>query len=84
MATPVGERKRLLTGLAFCSPVIIGLLLFMAYPILASLVYSFCRYSVLRPPKFVATANYAHPTHEEMLWTCLADRRFPAPAAADE
>ena len=52
------ERRRLLSGLAFCSPVIVGLLLFMTYPVFASLVYSFCRYSVLRPPKFTESVIY--------------------------
>ncbi len=71
-------RRHLLTGLAFCSPVIIGLLLFMAYPILASLVYSFCRYSVLRPPRFTGAANYQHLVHDELFWKSLVNTGYYA------
>jgi multiple sugar transport system permease protein len=78
VATPVGERRRLVTGLAFCSPVLIGLLLFMAYPIVASLVYSFCRYSVLRPPRFTGAANYQHLVHDELFWRSLVNTGYYA------
>ncbi|MGQ9733007.1 MAG: carbohydrate ABC transporter permease [Candidatus Zipacnadales bacterium] len=78
MAISGPERRRLLRGLVFCSPVVIGLLLFMAYPIIASLVYSFCRYSVMRPPSFIGMANYAHLTHDELFWKSLANTGFYA------
>lgn len=52
------NRRRLLNGLLFTSPWIIGLLAFYVYPILASLYYSFTSYNVFEPPKWVGTANY--------------------------
>ena len=42
----------------FVTPWIIGLLVFSAYPFLASLYYSFTDYSVLKPPVPVGAANY--------------------------
>ena len=39
MSASRSERRRVFSGLAFCSPAIVGLLLFMAYPIVASLVF---------------------------------------------
>jgi multiple sugar transport system permease protein len=42
----------------FCSPVIIGLLWFTAYPILASFYYSFNDYNVFQPPEWIGLANY--------------------------
>jgi len=77
---PFGRLRagRTLTGLAFCSPVILGLLLFMAYPIVASLVYSFCRYSVLRPPTYLGAANYQHLVHDELFWKSLANTGYYA------
>ena len=42
-----------MVGLAFSSPWLIGLSVFMAYPLLAALYYSLCDYSVLLPPVFV-------------------------------
>jgi len=50
--------KANLKGLAFVSPWLIGFLLFTIYPILASLYYSFTRYDVIRPPKWVGLENY--------------------------
>lgn len=51
--------RRKLTPLLFISPWLIGLLLLIVYPFVASLVWSFCRYDMLSPPEFVGTANYA-------------------------
>ena len=48
----------------------------MAYPIVASLVYSFCRYSVLRPPKFVGVGNYTHLAHDELFWKSLLNTGY--------
>jgi multiple sugar transport system permease protein len=45
-------------GLLFCSPIIVGLLWFTAYPILASLYYSFHDYNALQPPEWVGLENY--------------------------
>jgi multiple sugar transport system permease protein len=50
--------KRLLTGLLFASPWILGLLLFNAYPILISLYYSLTSFSVLTSPVWVGFDNY--------------------------
>jgi multiple sugar transport system permease protein len=46
------------TALLFAAPWLIGFCLFLLYPLLASLYYSFCDYSVLRPPVWVGGANY--------------------------
>jgi multiple sugar transport system permease protein len=67
------QRSGWSTGLWFCLPSILGLLLFTAYPVIASLVYSLCRYSVMRPPAYVGTANYAHLAHDELFWKSLAN-----------
>jgi len=45
-------------GLLFVSPWIIGLLAFTAYPILASLYYSFTLYDVINPPRWIGLQNY--------------------------
>jgi len=51
-------RANLLHGLIFISPWMIGFALFITYPILASLRYSFTDYDVLTTPEFVGLANY--------------------------
>ena len=50
--------KRLLTGLLFASPWILGLLLFNAYPIVSSFYYSLTSFSVLTRPVWVGFDNY--------------------------
>src|SRR5436853_4975474 len=63
------ERSRLLTGLLFLSPWLIGLLVFTAYPIVASFYYSLTDFPVLRPPRWVGLANYAYLLREdEYFW----------------
>jgi len=57
--------------MAFCLPAIMGLLFLMAYPVVASLYYSFCRYSVIKPPVWVGTANYASLVHDSLFWKSL-------------
>jgi multiple sugar transport system permease protein len=52
------ERRDFFKGLAFISPWLVGFLLFTAYPILASLYYSFTEYSLLAPPRFIGLENY--------------------------
>jgi multiple sugar transport system permease protein len=50
---------RLLTGLLFASPWLLGLLLFNAYPIGSSFYYSLTSFSVLTKPVWVGFDNYA-------------------------
>lgn len=52
------ERQRLLTGLAFISPWIVGFLTFTLYPIVISLYYSFTDYSLFSAPEWIGLQNY--------------------------
>ena len=45
-------------AMMFASPWITGLVLFVAGPILFSIVFSFTRYDVLSPARYVGLANY--------------------------
>ncbi len=54
----VSERRRLLTGLVFVSPWLVGFLIWTLYPLASSLYYSFTRYDLLRPPVFIGLRNY--------------------------
>jgi multiple sugar transport system permease protein len=51
-------RRNLRHGLIFISPWIAGFTIFTAYPILASLFYSFTDHDVLTAAEFVGLANY--------------------------
>lgn len=52
------ELGKTLKGLLYVSPWIIGFLCFTLYPLISSFYYSFTRYDVLRPPKFIGFQNY--------------------------
>lgn len=52
------ERRKLLIGLLFASPWIIGFLSFTLYPIVSSFYYSLTRYDLLRDPIFLGADNY--------------------------
>lgn len=52
-------------------PGIIGLLVFTIYPVLASLYYSFCNYSVLKPPQWIGIGNYQALAQDAQLGVAL-------------
>jgi len=54
------ETRKILRGVAFISPWIVGFLAFTIYPLLASLYYSFTDFSLFGSPKWVAFKNYAN------------------------
>jgi multiple sugar transport system permease protein len=43
----------------------------MAYPLIASIYFSFCDYSVLKPPVWVGLENYKALMGDELFWTAL-------------
>jgi multiple sugar transport system permease protein len=61
-------KRRTLTGLAFCSPLIFGLLAFTVLPVVASFWFSLCNYPILDPPRYVGLANYAEMARDEQFW----------------
>jgi multiple sugar transport system permease protein len=58
-------------GLLFASPWVIGFGVFLAYPLLASLYYSFCDYSVLKPAMWIGLSNYAELMSDDLFWKTL-------------
>jgi len=60
--------KRTLTGILFCSPLIVGILCFTVLPVLASFWFSFCNYPILDAPRFVGLANYREITNDDQFW----------------
>ena len=78
---PDPRRRRLWLGLAFCSSVIVGLCIFTLYPVLASLGYSFTRYSVMRPAQWIGAANYRHLLRDELFFKSLANTAYYAALA---
>ena len=72
------EARELRRGLAFCAPWLIGLSLFLIYPLGAALYYSLCDYSVLLPPVFIGVANYTDLLSDELFWKSLGNTTYYA------
>lgn len=65
-------RRNLRNGLLFASPWLVNLVLFIAYPLAASLYYSLCTYDALRPPRWVGLENYRILfTEDPLFWKAL-------------
>lgn len=59
-------------GLLFCSMAIVGLLCFTAYPIIASLYFSFHDYNALQPAEWIGLENYREMFFvDERFWLSL-------------
>jgi multiple sugar transport system permease protein len=66
------KTRKLLLGLLFTAPFTIGFLGLTVYPLLASLYYSFTRYAILTPPKWVGMNNYVTLfTKDDLFWKSL-------------
>lgn len=65
------QRHETITALLFASPWIVGFLVFLLYPLVASIALSFCDYSVLRPAIFIGLANYRDLAHDSVFATAL-------------
>jgi len=65
------ERQNLKTGLLFISPWILGFLLFSVYPIVSSVYYSLCDYSVLSKPVYIGAQNYKDLVTDDLFWKAV-------------
>lgn len=60
----------------FLSPWLIGFLLLMAGPMVASFVFSFCRYDVLHPATWAGLTNYRRLIEDGLFWYSLANTAY--------
>ena len=70
------RRREAWEGIFYISPWIIGFLLFIAGPLLASLYLSFTKYNVLRPAKFIGIENYIFAFTNDPLFLPSIGRTF--------
>jgi multiple sugar transport system permease protein len=70
------ERQRFFTGLGFTGLWIVGLAAFTAYPVAASLYYSFCDYSILKTAVWCGLDNYHELFRDELFWKSLGNTLF--------
>jgi multiple sugar transport system permease protein len=75
------SRQEAKYGWMFIAPWVIGFGVFMLYPILASLYYSLCDYSVLEGAAFIGLENYRELLHDEIFWKALGNTLYYAAGA---
>jgi len=72
------EWRRFRAGIAFTGLWIVGLGAFTAWPVVASLYYSFCDYSILKSPVWSGLENYRELIHDDLFWKSLRNTLFYA------
>ncbi|ASK66379.1 sugar ABC transporter permease [Brachybacterium avium] len=72
-SAPVRRRRKDDTKLAllFIAPASVGLLVFLVWPLLTGIYYSFTEYTTLTPPQWVGLANYQELLSDPIFWTSL-------------
>jgi len=78
------SRRESWAGYSFASPWLLGFFIFLGYPLVASMYFSLCDYSVLKPPVFVGLDNYTQLLSDDLfktaLWNTLVYAFFALPA----
>lgn len=72
-SVPTRRRRKDDTKLAllFIAPASVGLLVFLVWPLLTGIYYSFTEYTTLTPPQWVGLDNYVHLVQDPVFWTSL-------------
>jgi multiple sugar transport system permease protein len=65
------RRRQLLCGLAFAAPWLIGFAVFIAWPVIASAIYSFTNFDLFQSPRFIGVANYRAMVSDPVFWKSL-------------
>jgi putative chitobiose transport system permease protein len=64
-------KKFTLTPYLFLAPALLATAVFILYPILAVVYYSFTSYDIVTPPQWVGLANYQQLMHDSTFWLAL-------------
>ena len=70
------RRREAIEGILYTSPWIVGFIVFVAGPLIASLYLSFTKYNVLRPAKFIGLQNYVVALTKDPLFLPSIGRTF--------
>jgi putative chitobiose transport system permease protein len=64
-------RKLQFTPYLFLAPALLVIAIFVLYPILAVVYYSFTDYSIVTPPEWIGLQNYQELLHDSAFWLAL-------------
>ena len=70
------EIRKILLGLSFISPWLIGMLAFQAYPFFASLYYSLRSTTLLSDGKYIGLENYRELMKDDLFWKSLGNTAY--------
>ena len=70
------NQLNVINGLLFSLPWIIGFLLFIVYPLLTSMYYSFTDFNMFQTPKFTGLKNYAQLIQDPLFYKSLQNTLF--------
>ena len=70
------RRREIIEGILYLSPWIIGFIVFVAGPLVASIYLSFTKYNVLRPPQFIGLDNFLYAFNRDDLFLPSIGRTF--------
>lgn len=65
------SQKEAIEGYLFLLPWMVGFAVWIAGPMITSLILSFCKYEVVTPAKFVGFGNYQKLIHNRLFWQSL-------------
>ncbi len=66
------RRREAFMGYLFLSPWLLGFLIFLAGPMVASLYFSFTEYKVIKAPLWIGLANYQRMLGDDLFWHSLS------------
>ena len=72
------QKAEAIHGFLFISPWVLGFIFFVAGPLIASLVLSFCRWDILTPAEFVGLKNYAKMARDPLIQKSLVNTLYYA------
>jgi multiple sugar transport system permease protein len=71
------QARENITGYVFVMPWILSLLVFTAYPMIASFFFSMTRYNVLTPPQWVGLQNFSTMfSNDPLYWTSVSNTAY--------
>ncbi|MBX7134996.1 MAG: sugar ABC transporter permease [Fimbriimonadaceae bacterium] len=70
------NRKETIAGLLLVAPALIGFLVFVLGPMIATVVISFMKYDLLSPPRFIGLGNFQKLWNDGRLWKVFGNTTF--------